>query len=69
MLSRRPTYILFDECVSPWKGWAWADAGYVCVEATAPSSFGGNTRLTFLVDSVRAEQLAQEGIVRTLRTD
>jgi len=69
VLSRRPTYILFDECAVAWQGWVWADSGYVCVEARTPSSFGGDVRLTFLVDRARAEELAQEGAVRILGTE
>ncbi|HSQ66923.1 MAG TPA: hypothetical protein VLM85_27075 [Polyangiaceae bacterium] len=68
VLSRHPTFIMFDKCALPssWHGWRWADSGYACVGTMARSSFGGHLRLIFLVDRARADALAEEGVVRVL---
>jgi hypothetical protein len=64
VLSRRPTYFLVAECQWPWGADHGAADGYVCVETTFASMFGGDGRVTFLVDAARGEELVAEGVVK-----
>jgi arabinofuranosyltransferase len=63
VLSRRPTYLMLTDCIWPWPG-SWADSGYLCAEARAPSRAGGEEEISFLVDAVRGQELADSGVVR-----
>jgi arabinofuranosyltransferase len=63
VLSRRPTFLMVPNCVWPWSG-NWVDYGYRCAEASAPSSVGGATELSFLVEASRGNELAAKGALR-----
>jgi hypothetical protein len=69
VLRKRPTFIMLDECTLPgaWAGWKWTDSGYECVIVRAPTSSGGQMRLTFLVEHERAEELGRKKIAYRLR--
>ena len=63
VLARRPTYLMLTDCFWPWPG-SWAESGYLCAEASIPSSFGGEAEISFLVDAARGQELAQSGVLR-----
>jgi hypothetical protein len=62
IVTRAPTFLLFDGCSPPASWLPWTNANYRCVDVNTTTATGGTLRFAFLAKTARAEDLERASL-------